>query len=73
MSLDLADNIIGRVGKLVTPADCKSVATSTAGSSPAAPTKYGTVTQMVEWQIEVLQVRCSIHLGPTNFKIVMGC
>lgn len=39
MSLEYADNISGRVGKLVTPADCKSVATSTAGSSPAAPTK----------------------------------
>ena len=40
MSLEYADNISGRVGKLVTPADCKSVATSTAGSSPAAPTNF---------------------------------
>lgn len=28
----------GRVGKLVTPSDCKSDAYSTAGSSPACPT-----------------------------------
>ncbi len=66
MRLEYADNISGRVGTLVTPAACKSVATSTAGSSPAAPTK-GAVTQMVEWQIEVLQVTSSILVGPTKY------
>ena len=38
LSASGAYHLYGRVGKLVTPSDCKSDAYSTAGSSPACPT-----------------------------------
>ena len=62
--------IIGTVPEWSNGADCNSAAKASKVRILPVPPIFGVVTQMVEWQIEVLQVTSSILVGPTNY--VMG-
>lgn len=63
----------GCVGKLVTPADCKSVATSSVGSSPTAPTNFKILSEknmtLIEKAIIAIGAILLVGIGATIYVI----